>query len=121
MAPKKSRRQNTFVPVEFVNAPLTAEEKKAFKAWYKGEPDKVFTGLINLIPHGYKQSVSWSDDQQCFTASLTCRDEENPNFNMCLTGRSNDYWEAHAIVFYKHEFLSEGGIWAFDTQSSSWG
>jgi hypothetical protein len=118
----KSSKSTRFTSnIEFVNYKMDAAEKKAFKSWYKNEPSIYHTELINLVAAGYKSSVSYSDELECFTHSLTCQDETSPNYNKCLTSRSDDYWEAMAISMFKHLQLSEGGIWVFESAKNNWG
>lgn len=117
----KGKSKKFVSDIEFVNYKMDAAEKKAFKVWYVNSPEKYFTDLINLIATGYKSSVSYSDDLECFTHALTCQDETSPNYNKCLTSRSDDYWEAMAISMFKHLELSEGGIWVFESAKNNWG
>lgn len=120
MAGKKNNRSN-FRDIEFINYKLSTEEKKAFRLWYKNEPEKIFDMVINTIASGYKSSCSWQSDSECFVHALTCQEENNPNYGKCLTSRSSDYWEAQALTMYKHLELSEGGIWVFEDARDNWG
>lgn len=119
MAKKKSAQ--SWGNMEFINYRLNAEEKKAFKIWYGNNTEMVFTHVVNTVASGYKLSMSPQDDGATFIAALTCVEEGNPNYQKCITSRSNDFWEAQALTIYKHLELSNAGIWDFDTPSNDWG
>lgn len=117
----KKRRQTSIGQVEFINYRLTTAEKADFKKWFSSNQETLFDVVIKTIVSGYKISTSFSTEMDCFVSSITCQDESSPNYNRCMTSRSNDYWEAQALTIYKHLVLSDNGVWEFDTEQQNWG
>lgn len=70
MPARKSKQVNQKVKFQgFVSLRLNAQEKKHVKA-NQLEPAQVFEFVHTAAFHGYKFSLSWSKEQDCYTATL---------------------------------------------------
>lgn len=121
MAQKKRESNANWTAIEFVSCTLSAEDKKAFTAWHKQHANDWFSLLTDLVGSGYKFTLSEDATNDCFIASVTCKEERNPNVNKCLSARSNDAAEAMALLMFKHHVLSDNGIWLFESAANNWG
>lgn len=117
---KNSKDWQTF---EFVEIRLSEQDKSNFKSIYEKEPNTLLGEADLLCKNGYKLSVAYDTQNSCVIASLTCREPKDPNFNYVLSARAADYWEATALVLFKHVHLSDNGDWGGDTKSDArvWG
>jgi hypothetical protein len=108
---------------DFVEIRLTEEDKADFKAKYQKDAQIFFSETDTLLKSGYKFSVSYDTGNNAVIASLTCKEALDPNFNYVMTARAGEYWEALALVMYKHMFMCDDGDWAAETRAndSQWG
>lgn len=113
--------KGNFNDFTFVEIRLAEADKDQFKAWAKNNTDDSLDLLSALVNSGYKLSVSWSDYNDCYTASLTGVEENGPNFQHVMTSRSDELWEAVMIALYKHYVLCPNGEWPTDKQANDWG
>lgn len=94
----------------FVDIKLTAEDRRAFLAWYLKPPDLV-RALQEFTDNGYRVGVSWSGTHQSYTVSLTCRDDSSPNNGACMTSFAGELARAIALAVYKH-YVVASGVWS---------
>lgn len=118
---KSGQRGGNFSDYTFVEIRLTQADKDAFKAWASSNASDGIDLLAALVNSGYKLSVSWSDYNDCYTASLTGTEENGPNYQHVMTSRSDDLYEAIMIALYKHYELCPDGEWPTDKQVNDWG
>lgn len=85
----------------FVSCELTVEDKKALREGAMSYED-AWEGLLDIIPEGYKLSVSWDEKNDTFTASLTAGKGTAGNAGWCLTGRGATFDGAVVSLAYKH-------------------
>lgn len=118
---KNARKTSSWQDIVFVNIPLNVQDKEHFRLWYE-KNGASFTGeLANLCGSGYKQSCRLDEDNDCFIASITCLNPSSPNFNKCLTARSSDFWEAWALIVYKHLEMVDDEVWPDSGSRNNWG
>ncbi len=127
MSPKpRNKKQSSggkgsFDDYAFVDVRIRASDKDAFKTWAQSNANDSVDLLSTLVNSGYKVSVSWSDYQDCYTASFTGQEEKSPNYHLVMTSRSDDLWEAIMIGLYKHFVQCGGEDWPTDRQTNDWG
>ena len=85
----------------FVSCELTVEDKKALREGAMTYED-AWEGLLDIIPEGYKLSISWDEKNDTFTASLTAGAGTGGNAGWCLTGRGASFDGAIISLGYKH-------------------
>lgn len=117
---KKFAKPNGDFGVDFINRPLLEAEKDHFKEWFS-KLDNDFDEVVGaFILEGFKLSLTWDDNNQCVIASMTCKDEQSPNYNKVLTSRGNQPLETLCMCFYKHVVIFHSGKWEQNTQRN-WG
>ncbi len=94
----------------FVTCELTVEDKKSLREGAMPYED-AWEGLLDVIPEGYKLSISWDDKNETFTASLTAGAGTGDNAGWCLTGRGASFDGAVCSLAYKH-FTKLARNWA---------
>lgn len=100
---KSSDRQLSGLPV-FVDVKLAMEDKDNFIAWLQDGPDPVKL-LQRFADDGYRVGVAWQGQQQAYTVSVTCRDEESENNGLCMTSFSRDLAQAVCLAWFKHDVV----------------
>jgi len=118
MAAKKGRGSNRnpadWADIKFSRITLTSEQKREFKALTTEEKSSLVDKTIQMICSGHKASIVWEDSHQCFIFSVTCKLENHINFNVCLSSRSDDLWEAMALTTFKTLYCCPEGEWLFE-------
>jgi len=95
----------------FVRCEFDAVSKDHFTRW--AEENSFDTALVALMDevteHGLKASVSFSQEQGTYTASLSGGKESPANFKgWTLTARSNNWERAVSALVFKHLVMLEG-------------
>jgi hypothetical protein len=107
--------------VDFAALKLNAEQKKAFQGWVKEQQAHEIDPLFELVPNGWKLSVSFDAENDCYIVSLTQRDEDDINHNICVVSRSGDPYEALWIGFYKISVMADGKKLPTEAVDDNWG
>jgi len=94
----------------FVDVKLDQQQKKDFAA-RKQTSEALVTQLQDLCDQGYRVGVTWSGEQQTYTVSLTCRDEESPNNGCCMTSFAGQLDRALSLALFKHYVVCEE-VWS---------
>lgn len=97
--------------IKFARVSLSTDQKKAFKALKQAEKAELMDKTVRMIVSGHKASITYDNSNQCFIFSLTCKMENHVNFNVCMTSRSDDMWEAMALASYKTLYCCPDGEW----------
>lgn len=119
---KSSRQKSSFASdYAFVDVRISKADRAAFDKWAAETANDAIDLLASLANSGYKISVSWSDYNDCYTASFTGQEENGPNYHLVMTSRSDDMWEALMIGLYKHYVQCRGEDWPTDKQENDWG
>lgn len=95
------KKQQTWQQVVFFNAPMDKSDKKKFEEWTKLPQNEFHERVGNEVVLGWKVSISWDDDNECYIGAMTQRNEGHINYNTCITSRSDVMWEAIALCAYK--------------------
>lgn len=108
--------------IVFHNIRLTNEQKPDFIN-FVGEADEPLVKMLaQLGMDGYKFSVTFDPERDCYILAITGTDLAVVNKNSCFTSRSADFTEACMMGLYKHYVLAEGGDWSkIVTQTDDWG
>lgn len=121
MANKKSSAQSNWSTIEFINQSLSEPQRKDFKSWYATEGERVPDLIGQAMVDDYRLSCSWDDNNQCFIATLTGKQDQRFNASKALSARSDDWLEAMALALYKHLVIFKGGQWSGETTRNNWG
>jgi len=121
MTPKGNRNGRAFDPVEFITINLDGEAEKLFKSWAPSHLETLNSDLANFIAEEHKVGLSWDQNNACFIASATCKDEKSPNHNCCITARSDDWTEALLLVLFKATVIPSGKAWSDVSRPAAWG
>ena len=121
MANKTEKKYTNFNQVEFINRNLLEEEKKSFTTWAKAETERIPDLLGQIMVDDYKVSCTWNDQNQCYIATLTGKEDCKFNPHKALSARSDDWFEALAMVTFKHLILFRSGKWEGETTRNNWG
>jgi len=69
----------------------------------------------DMVASGYKMSVSFSQDHDTFTVSLTGKEGSLNEFKT-LTARHADWIVATMTVLFKNAVMFRGGVWETDDE-----
>lgn len=86
---------------EFINLRIDSETKADFDKWARQHAEDYSVTLFDLLAAGWKHSLSYDADNQCFIASMTCNAEGNKYYRKVFTGRADVPDEAILLVLYK--------------------
>lgn len=96
----------------FANVELSLEEKAEAKQWVQ-EVDKVQVELDEMLASKYKVSVFHSEATGGYQATAYCADNESPNAGYILSSFAPHWFDAMAMLAYKHAVKCEG-VWPTD-------
>lgn len=101
--PKKSARKTdqSFADYWFVNCRLDGQGKEAFTKWMNENTEDFDVLWGTCLQYGWKQTLTFDSDNDCFIASLTCRKEDSDNYGAVITSRSGYAYEALMLSLYK--------------------
>ena len=88
----------------FVKHSITREEKALFETW-DVTPDDLWDMLNRLADSEYKVSVNYDDYNKCVTCSVACRNKSHRDFQLILTARAPDGYNAIRLALFKHFIL----------------
>lgn len=122
MAKKKSSgRSNSAFTTKFAPVRLQAEDKKSFEAWLSANEKDFDTFFTNTVVDGWKTSFTWDSENDCFIASCTMRDEDDKNYDVCVTSRAGNAFQAFMMTYYKiYEMFAEKKI-PTEKVENNWG
>lgn len=122
---KNSNKQNkqaaSWNKIEFITRSMDETEAASFKQWVKSVDKEASTMIQDAMLDDYKLSVTWDDNNECFIATLTGKQEQRSNADKALSSRSDDWYEAIMLTLYKHHVLFNGGKWSGSSQKNNWG
>lgn len=96
-------------PFQFVNVPLTADEKEVIKR----EPytsEDILQWEREMALDGYRVGVTHDSSSDAFTVAFTGIYEERPDWNRCITSRHPELAIAFSVAIYKWRNYCEYGI-----------
>lgn len=118
---RPARSPQTWAETTFVDIRLDNKAKTHFNQWMEQGNDEISLLLATFVSNDHKLSLSWDDQNVCFVASATCKDEQSPNHNCCISSRSQDWFEAIALTLYKASVLLGETPWTDVKNDRSWG
>lgn len=103
----------------FINVRLTDEDKTAFAAWLKENEASVMTDFLECVTKGFKFSLSYDPDGDFYLATFTAGGLKMIGLNAraCMTARAPDWFEAVALLMFKHVVLAKGNWGSFKPKS----
>lgn len=119
----QSRNSQDWQKFDFVEIRLDDHQKADFKAKYAKDANQFLGLLTETLSGDYKLSITYSEENKVFLASLTCRNAVDANYNYVMTSRAGDPWEAIALAMFKHHFVCDDNDWGGDTRldDRNWG
>lgn len=108
---KSLRKSSTplFAPTEFINFPLSAEQKREIKAWSPSFDD-LDDLLLKLSEAGYRVSIRYDDRNEAFACWFNPTKDDHPNAGLTLSGRGSTPLKAVKQALYIHNLFD--GDWA---------
>lgn len=105
----------------FIDVRLSQEQRAEFKA-ASYTPQSLALFLEEMCASGYRVGCAYSGERGSFTVSFTCRDDQSPNHNLCMTSFAGDLLTAIALACFKHSVVTEG-VWVVegDSAGGEWG
>jgi hypothetical protein len=91
----------------FVNVDLTAADKKAIKAEKVDLPELFAWLAVEVADGSYRFGLGHDHDRECYVATLTARDPDNPNFGYSMSQRHSNMETALKALWYVHEIKLE--------------
>lgn len=111
-----------FKNISFVTIRLGKSDKKDFTRWATEHIDDREELTQHLLDAGYKMSMSYDFEGNCYIVAVTGKENTADNANKCFTSRSSELDEAIMLTLYKHWGLAEGGSWDnISTAQDNWG
>ena len=92
----------------YVNIPISEADKETIQS-KDCDPVRVLDWIERLAVDGYKVSLSYDANSDCFIVSVTSTRASNGDYNRCVTSRSNEVGRAWLTALYKFEVLLMGG------------
>ena len=117
---KPKTRHNSDMPT-MISFKLTDEELSQFEVWLDRKDVGLEGTIHSLLIDGFKNGVSWDGYNDCFIASLTCKEETDVNTGQCLLSRSTHWQEALLLNAFKHYILFERRKWVSRNQNEQRG
>lgn len=99
-----------FEPAQFINVPLSPEQKAEIKAWLNSL-EELDDALLKTCDSGYKVTIRYDDRNECFAAWIAPIDPGHANSGFILSGRGSTPLKAFKQAYYIHAHLFEGD-WA---------
>ena len=105
----------------FVNLALSAADEKSFLDWHKREGDSIIARMQEMSADGYKFSLSYDFDNECFIATYSGTRNTAHNDKCSISARSAEFLEAVSLVLFKHHVMCDGEDWQEHTRPANWG
>jgi len=104
----------SFVASEFINFPLSKEQKSEIKAWLPTfeELDDI---LLKLTEGEYRVTLRYDDRSEAYACWFNPVGEEHPNIGLTLSGRGSTPLKALKQALYIHNVFE--GDWAGNYKS----
>lgn len=104
----RTRAETNKPAFAYVNINLSDSDKEII-AGKELDAVRLLDWILRLTVDGYKVSVSYDDNSDCFIVSVTSTRPTNGDYNRCVTSRSNELERAYLTALYKFEVLLMGG------------
>lgn len=117
----KLAKNNAFTAIEFCNITLNDVAKKDFSKWVGSDEYDLDALLEHMVSAGYKVSLSSTDAQQTYIASMTCKDAKSQNSDRCVVSRASTLSKAIDVMLYKFYVLLRDIPWNDFATENDWG
>lgn len=109
---KSSKQQ--FAQSEFINFPLSAEQKREIKEWIPTF-EEIDDALLKLTEAGYRVTLKWDERSEAFACWVNPTGEDHPNAGLTLSGRGSTPLKALKQALYIDRLFD--GDWAGNYKS----
>jgi hypothetical protein len=116
----KANNGNQFT-TKFAVIALDSEGKQLAKQWLASNSKDLDTFFVDLVRDGWKTSLRWDNENDCFIASCTNVDDDSKNHNTCVTSRSDNMYESILINYYKIYIMFDGKKLPVEQAKDNWG
>lgn len=120
-AMKSKARQRDFAQVDFVNIYVSSQQEAQYRDWLKTADTQLVSLLADVIADQHKVGISFDGANACYIASATCKDETSPNYNVCITARSDDWTDALLLLVFKIQHIAGKIPWRDCSRPTTWG
>lgn len=117
----RQNNTNAYSEWRFVNLSLSRADEEGFVKWMKANVDTIIVELSGILADGYKHTISYDFDNECFISTLSGTKNTTQNVGCSLSSRSAEFIEALGLTVYKHRVMAENGNWADYARPSNWG
>lgn len=87
---------------KYVNLELYPRDRAFFEKYKEENAGKEWDLLQRLVEDGYKFSSGWDERQNRPNFTITCMNENSPNYTGVMPSHSDTIEEAMWIALYKH-------------------
>jgi hypothetical protein len=106
---------------QFAAIRLSAEDKVSFQTWLAENGDDYGNFVVIAQNDGWKVGSRWDGVNDCFIHSFTMTDEDDRNANICVTSRSDNYFEAFFLNYYKAYVMYDRKRLPTEAAKDNWG
>lgn len=117
--PRNSRKPS-YTQVEFVNIPVSRDEKPKVEKLGKWCTENTLYPLAMLSQSNYKISIKYDHEDASYCVSITGA-EESPNPHLCTSSYSDDLDEAILLALYKAFNGKDWLVWDEPQKTGRWG
>lgn len=96
----------------FVDIAQDTAEIEDMKTRFPGSPDDILLCMYELLKAGYKVTFGNPHAGESFTASVTGKHPENPNYGFTASAYGGTPEKALWAVYYKVAVTAQWGVWA---------
>lgn len=97
----------------FLNLKLDEADKERFGTWYAAAETTVGSLLDDAMIDGLKVSIAYDTENECYIATFTGKLIPAHDTRYAASARAGTYWEAVALMCYKHFVVCEGNWFDF--------
>lgn len=122
MANQKRNNKPSFgAEITFVTLKLDKEQAAQFQSWQNDKKTDLELEVADFMSKGWKTSITWDMNNDCFIVASTMKTDPSPNLNVCVTSRSTLWYEALCMNVFKVMVLHKGAALPVNTGSDNWG
>lgn len=118
---KGNGTSNSNFKTKFATISLDAETKELCKAWLEAHSKDLDTFFTDMVRDGWKTSLRWDETNDCFISASTNVDEDSRNYDVCVTSRSDNMYEAILISYYKIYVMFDRKKLPVEPEKQNWG
>lgn len=119
--PAMAKTSRNFGDWQFVNINLSVQDQKSFGEWFADHETEILPMLSEVNADGYKFSISYDFDNECFIAALSGTKNTTENGGCTITARSSEWIESIGLVLFKHVVMCHTGSWQDYAKPANWG